>query len=271
MRRHSLPALTLPAVLALTGCALTGCAVGGTPAPGGEAFTPSFAPAPQGAGASPAGTTQDRTERTGRGARRGRTSGTPSPRPGRTSDSDQGGRGGATGGASGSGTGPGAATASSTSARLADGSGDATGVGTPAWADLVATELARGSTGWTWTVQLAAPLPERSTDDQVLDLTLWVDRDGDGAVDDEVLAQLGRDGWTTAYRDPEQARYGADSGVEVRARGALVEVRMPLDHLGGVDRLQWATSAELGTLAAMSTGTSSRDSAPDAGATAFPG
>lgn len=152
-----------------------------------------------------------------------------------------------------------------------DPSGDASGVGTPAWADLVVGTLRRTTAGWTLQVDLAATVPAATSGDRVLDLTLWVDRDGDGAIDDEVLAQLGSEGWTTAYRDPRGARYGSDSGVEVQSSGATVTLTLPAGHLGGARTLRWVLGAEHGSLAAMTTGTASRDTAPDTGAAAFPG
>lgn len=273
----ALPALLLP-------LAFSGCAVGGTPAPDVAPFEPTFGPAEQGSAA-------DGTERSGgREGRPGRGQGSRGdggPDEGARAGSDSDGAGsvgargprsgsGATGSGSGSGpsggaSGPSGSTPRPTSASVDDPTGDVRGVGTPAWADLSAGTLRRAGDGWTLELRMGAEVPAATSGDQVLDLTLWVDRHGDGTIDDEVLAQLGGDGWTTAYRDPDGARYGADSGVSVRSAGAVVTVTMPPTHLGGSRTLQWALGAELGSLAAMTAGTASRDTAPDAGAAAFPG
>ena len=262
MRRIFLPALTA--------LALSGCAIGGAPAPEATPYAPSFAPAP--VGGEPAGSAGDEDDgadpggrdRRDRGERRDGDRGTAATR---DEDRDRG-----VDGAVGSGDGPGAAAPPTvTSARVSDPTGDVSGIEPPDWSDLVAAELRREATGWTLVLGMAGTVPAGTTGDRVLDLTLWVDRDGDGAVDDEVLAQLGEDGWTTAYRDPDRARYGPGSGVEARSDGSEVVVTMPPGHLGGVERLQWAVSAELGTLTAMTTGTASRDAAPGQGAASFPG
>lgn len=273
----TLPVLLLP-------LALSGCAVGGTPAPDVAPFEPTFGPAERGAG--PGGADRSR-------GRDGGSAGSPGSAGGGRGDGDRAGSGRATGGRdgdggsgpdAGAGSGSGAADGSggspsgsagsapmTTSASVDDPTGDVRGVGTPAWADLSAGTLRRASDGWTLELRMGEDVPGSTSGDQVLDLTLWVDRDGDGSIDDEVLAQLGADGWTTAYRDPRGARYGADSGVSVRSAGPVVTVTMPDTHLGGSPTLQWALGAELGTLAAMTAGTASRDTAPDAGAAAFPG
>lgn len=277
---------------ALLGPLLSACAVGGAPTPPVAPFEPTLGPAetregregagrrtraggPDGAGrADGRGAGRRDGRRDGRGARGGPTSGSDSGASG--PDGQVPGGTGGSGGPGGSGapgtTAPGTTGPSgTTSATVGDVSGDATGLGTPAWADLVGGTLVRGATGWSLEIELAGAVPATTSGDRVLDLTLWVDRDGDGAIDDEVLAQLGGDGWTTAYRDPGGARYGADSGVSVSARGATVTLRMPATHLGGSRSLRWVLGAEHGSLAAMTAGTASRDTAPDRGAAPFPG
>lgn len=278
VRAVSRPAL---ATLVLVGALLQSCALGGEdPRAVVDPFEPSFGPAE---GRGPAGRGGDAAGGAGRGEREGRG--------GRDDGADRGSEGRRGGQGSGQGSGSGAAptapgtgssgsgddpsagsgAAPATSASVTDPSGDATGVGTPAWADLVGGSLGRDGSGWTVVLDLAAAVPATTSGDRVLDLTLWVDRDGDGAIDDEVLAQLGSEGWTTAYRDPDGARYGSASGVSVTADGATVTLRLPATHLGGSRSLRWVVGAEHGSLAAMTAGTASRDTAPDAGAAAFPG
>lgn len=270
------------ATVVLLGALLQSCALGGQdPQAVVDPFEPSFGPAdgrgPGGRGGDAAGGA-DRGEREGRGRDGGSEGDGTGQGPGQDSGQDsrqrtgQGTGGTATPTTGSSGDGDGSSTGSAvTSASVTDTAGDASGVGTPAWADLVGGSLRRDDSGWTVVLDLAGAVPETTSDDRVLDLTLWVDRDGDGAIDDEVLAQLGSEGWTTAYRDPDGARYGSASGVSVTAEGATVTLAFPATHLGGSRSLRWVVGAEHGSLAAMTAGTASQDTAPDAGAAAFPG
>lgn len=144
----------------------------------------------------------------------------------------------------------------------------------PAYADLTGARLTRSATGFELRVSADAAFPARQPDpDHTENVIFYADVDGDGHVDYEVWASLADNGWGTSYFDDPNgdAYYGANSGVTAGVVGGDLVVHFTLDHLAGAARFRWSVQAEWGSYTEVSTGTTSLDAAPSAGATQFPG
>jgi hypothetical protein len=150
-----------------------------------------------------------------------------------------------------------------------DRTGDARGVGVPAYADLTGASLRRDGGRFTLRAGAAADFPTSS--DEVEHVILFADTDGDGQVDYEIWATLADDGWSGTWRYPDGARFGSGSGVDVRPQGRDLVVGFDASRLGGASSFRWLVGAEQGTAEQQSTGTMSEDYAPDSGAVRFPG
>ncbi|GAA1922907.1 hypothetical protein [Nocardioides marmoribigeumensis] len=155
------------------------------------------------------------------------------------------------------------------SASVRDRTGDARGVGVPAYADLTGASLRRDGDRFTLRAGAAADFPTSS--EEVEHVILFADTDGDGQVDYEIWATLADDGWSGTWRYPDGARFGSGSGVDVQPRGRDLVVGFDASRLGGASSFRWLVGAEQGTAEQQSTGTLSEDYAPDSGAVRFPG
>jgi hypothetical protein len=113
-------------------------------------------------------------------------------------------------------------------------------------------------------------VPQRQSDDRIVQVATFYDLDGDGETDYEVWASLADDGWGTSYRTPDGARYGDDSGARARPEGDDLVITFPLSHLQRATSLSWAVGAQWGTLEQVASGTTSKDNAPDGGWAGFP-
>lgn len=156
-------------------------------------------------------------------------------------------------------------------AAVSDPTGDVRGTltGAPPYADLTGAALTRGD-AFEVRVSFAGAVPQRQTDDRVVQVATFYDVDGDGETDYEVWASLADDGWGTSYRTPDGARFGADSGARARPEGNDLLITFPLTHLQRAERTAWAVGVQWGTLEQVASGTTSKDNAPDGGWAAFP-
>lgn len=152
------------------------------------------------------------------------------------------------------------------SASVSDPTGDVRGAltGAPPYADLTGATLTRGG-AFEVRVSFAGAVPQRQTDDRIVQVATFYDLDGDGETDYEVWASLADDGWGTSYRTPEGARYGDDSGAQARPEGSDLVITFPLSHLQRASSMAWAVGAQWGTLEQVASGTTSKDNAPDGG------
>lgn len=158
------------------------------------------------------------------------------------------------------------------SASVTDPTGDVRGTltGAPRYADLTGATLTRGDV-FEVRVSFAGAVPQRQTDDRIVQVATFYDLDGDGETDYEVWASLADSGWGTSYRTPDGARFGDDSGASARPEGDDLVLTFPLTHLRRAESMAWAVGAQWGTLEQVSTGTTSKDNAPDGGWARFPG
>lgn len=158
-----------------------------------------------------------------------------------------------------------------TSASVSDPTGDVRGTltGAPPHADLTGASLTRGD-AFEVRVSFAGAVPQRQTDDRIVQVATFYDLDGDGETDYEVWASLADSGWGTSYRTPDGARFGEDSGAQARPEGNDLVITFPLTHLRRADSLAWAVGAQWGTLEQVASGTTSKDNAPDGGWASFP-
>lgn len=247
--------------------------------PGHEAGTglapPTFEPTEQRGGGKRAGkrarpdrAAGDRKEsprKDGTGGSRGERPTRP-PTPSGTPKTGGGGSGTGGGGGSGGGTGP-------LRAAVTDGRGDVGGGLTrpPAYVDLVQAVLVKDGEEWTLTAEFAAAVPSRAEDGKAMNVVGYLDTDGDGSIDHELLGHLSDSGWSGSHRSPDGARFGSSSGVRVSASGSTVVLRFGAELLPGVGSLQWAVASEWGSHEQVALGTTATDHAPDTGAVAFPG
>jgi hypothetical protein len=155
------------------------------------------------------------------------------------------------------------------SASVADGQGDVTGLGAPAFADLTGATVVRDGQSMTVTVEAAAAFPT-SSEDRTMNVIVFVDTGGDGQVDYEMWGTLADNGWSGTWRNPDGATFGSASGVLVSPEGARLRLTFPAGHVGGAESFRWAVGAEHGTFEQQATGTMSEDYAPDSGAARFP-
>jgi hypothetical protein len=151
-------------------------------------------------------------------------------------------------------------------AAVPDPTGDVRGAltGAPPYADLTGAALTRGD-DFEVRVSFAGAVPQRQTDDRIVQVATFYDLDGDGETDYEVWASLADNGWGTSYRTPDGARYGDDSGARARPDGNDLVITFPLTHLERAETTAWAVGAQWGTLEQVASGTTSRDNAPDGG------
>ncbi len=156
-------------------------------------------------------------------------------------------------------------------ASVSDPAGDVRGslTGAPAYADLTGAAFTRDDV-FEVRVSFAGAVPQRQTDDRIVQVATFYDLDGDGETDYEVWASLADNGWGTSYRTPDGARFGEDSGARARPEGNDLVITFPLSHLERADAMAWAVGAQWGTLEQISTGTTSKDNAPDGGWASFP-
>ena len=156
-------------------------------------------------------------------------------------------------------------------ASVSDPAGDVRGslTGAPPHADLTGAALTRADV-FEVRVSFAGAVPQRQTDDRIVQVATFYDLDGDGETDYEVWASLADNGWGTSYRTPNGARFGEDSGARARPEGNELVITFPLSHLERADALAWAVGAQSGTLEQIATDTTSKDNAPDGGWASFP-
>lgn len=135
----------------------------------------------------------------------------------------------------------------------------------PDYADLVGGRVVTTAEGFTVTFELAAT--PRSQEGATLNVASFHDLDGDGAVDLEVWANHGEDGWFPSWRDNREGRaaFGERSGVTVTAEGALVTLAVPAARLGGATRWRWASGLEWGRYEWLGTSAAATDTAPNDG------
>ena len=157
-------------------------------------------------------------------------------------------------------------------AAVSDPTGDVRGTltGAPAYADLTGAALTRADS-FEVRVSFAGAVPQRQTDDRIVQVATFYDLDGDGETDYEVWASLADDGWGTSYRTPDGARFGEDSGARATPEGNDLVITFPLTHLQRAEKMAWAVGAQWGTLEQVASGTTSKDNAPDGGWAGFPG
>jgi len=238
---------------------LTACGTSGiekNPAPQGAALAPSFAPIP--ATHAPATTSTRRAAAHVPPATPERTT-SPTraqPRPAGTSAAPR--------------------PATVTTARITDATGDVdwTLRPPPGYTDIAAAALSRTAEGFTLRVRFAtAPPPRQPDDDTTMNVASFFDTTGDGEIDYEIWANLADNGWGPSYRDRRQqeARFMADSGVDVSADGDTLVFRFPLTLLDHATTFRWAMATEWGSYETLASPAAATDYAPDIGATPFPG
>lgn len=171
----------------------------------------------------------------------------------------------------GGGPSPSAAPERELSASLADPTGDVSGLGAPSYVDLTGAVLERTGDRFRLVVETAAALPTQQDGDRTMNVVGFADTDLDGSVDYEVWATLADTGWGTSSRNPEGARFGSDSGVEVSVSGSTLTMTFGAGILGDAASFQWSAATEHGTYEQVAAGTTAQDYGPDDGATAFPG
>ena len=149
---------------------------------------------------------------------------------------------------------------------VSDPTGDVRGTltGAPPYADLTGATLTRAD-AFEVRVSFAGAVPQRQTDDRIVQVATFYDLDGDGETDYEVWASLADNGWGTSYRTPTGARYGDDSGAAARPDGNDLVITFPLAHLERAGSMAWAVGAQWGTIEQVASGTTSKDNAPDGG------
>jgi hypothetical protein len=154
--------------------------------------------------------------------------------------------------------------------------GDATpgtGVGTPPpWTDLAGGSLERQGNAYRLTVRLGGAAPTKAPGSATMNIASFYDVDGDGAVDYEIWANLGAEGWGPVwYDDEDHAAPGEASNVTVVVDGDEVRLLFPDVMLGKPDTLRFSIASEYGELATIGTDLARRDDAPDNDqAVAFP-
>lgn len=164
------------------------------------------------------------------------------------------------------------ATTRALSASLSDPTGDVSGslAKAPDQVDIVGATLTRGPDGFSLRVSFAGAVPARDAE-KTENVASFYDVDGDGQVDYEVWATLADNGWSSSYRFPDGARFGADSQVDVRVDGRDLVLGFPLAHLRQARAFRWSVGAEWGTYEQVAAGATAHDTAPDQGVVAFPG
>lgn len=154
------------------------------------------------------------------------------------------------------------------SAQTADSTGDVQGLGAPSFADLTGATLTANG-GYSLVVTTAAALPASSAD-KTMHVIFFADIDGDGQIDYENWATLADNGWSGAWRYPDGAKFGGESGIDVTVSGARLTMTFPSDHVGNASHFRWLVGAEYGSDAQLASGTQSSDYAPDNGSVDFP-
>jgi hypothetical protein len=151
---------------------------------------------------------------------------------------------------------------------VADRSGDARGLGVPAYADLTGAVLRRDGARYSLTATAAAAYP--ASTGKVLHVICFADTDGDGRIDYEIWGTLADNGWSGTWRYPSGARFGPASGISVRPAGRDLVFGFDASRLGGARSFRWLVGAEHGTAEQQAAGAMSEDYAPDTGASRFP-
>jgi len=250
-------------VLALTGCslALTGCAVGDSPDVSGPGtrLHPHLKPEHK----------KDHKHGTKSKDPRHHEKKTKGPHPsGKPTQQGGGGQAGPASPATSTDAGGTTAPAGPQTADTADSTGDVKGLGAPSFADLTGAMLTSDG-GYSLVVTTAAALPASSTD-KTMHVIFFADVDGDGQIDHENWATLADNGWSGAWRYPDGAKFGGESGIHVTVSGSRLTMTFPADHVGNADHFRWLVGAEYGSDAQMASGTQSSDYAPDNGSVDFP-
>jgi hypothetical protein len=154
--------------------------------------------------------------------------------------------------------------------------GDATagvGLGAPSpWTDLAGGSLERQGNAFRLIVRLGGAPPARSDGRTTMNIASYFDVDGDGAVDFEIWANLGPNGWAPVWYDDEgHAAAGDRSNVTIKVTGTEVRLLFPDVMIDAPARLRFSLASEYGSLAALGTDAARRDDAPDGDrAVAFP-
>lgn len=115
-------------------------------------------------------------------------------------------------------------------------------------------------------ITFAGALPARQRDNQVQNVAVFFDLDGDALVDYETWGTLSDSGWSGSYRTPDSAHFGSASGVAVRAEGATLVMAFPLSHLRASKAFRWQLGSEWGTYEQVASGTTASDRAGGGGA-----
>jgi hypothetical protein len=142
----------------------------------------------------------------------------------------------------------------------------------PAWADVLGASLTRSPDRWELRVRVAGGSAPSSSgsDAHAMNLALFVDLDGDGAVDAQVWANLADHGWGLGWFPSEGPnRFGPESGIDLALEGDEVVLRLPRSHLAA-ERLRWSVASEWGRDETLGSDLAARDQAPDAGPASFP-
>jgi hypothetical protein len=97
-----------------------------------------------------------------------------------------------------------------------------------------------------------------------MNIASFYDTDGDGAVDYEIWANLGPDGWGVVWYDDEHhARPGESSNVTVAAKDDELRLLFPDVMLGRPGSFRFSIASEYGPLTNIGTVLARRDDAPD--------
>jgi hypothetical protein len=138
----------------------------------------------------------------------------------------------------------------------------------PAWSDLAGAHLDRGQSSLTIRVRLAggaAPASAPSTDHS-MNIAVFFDVDGDGAVEHELWLNLADDGWYPGvFRPASEGRneFGSRSGVTTSVDGDEVVAIVPSSALPVSGRFRWSVASEWGRQEVLGTGLAARDDVPD--------
>ena len=137
----------------------------------------------------------------------------------------------------------------------------------PEWADLVGGSVERSGTGdVTLTLVLAAE-PEPPREGTTMNVAAFHDLTGDGNIDVEVWANWSADGWFPSWRNNIDgvAAYGDDTGIEVRADGAELQLVVPAERFDDTTSWRWSMGMEWGRYEWLGTSAAAHDLAPDEG------
>jgi hypothetical protein len=160
-------------------------------------------------------------------------------------------------------------TAGATAAKVTfdDPVGDATagvGTGSPGWTDLAGGSLERQGNAYRLIVRLGGAPPDRSDGTRTMNIASYYDIDGDGAVDFEIWANLGPNGWAPVWYDDEgHVAAGDRSNVTIKVTGSEVRLLFPNVLIDSPARLRFSLASEYGAVAALGTDAARRDDAPD--------